>query len=187
MYKSEFQKWLSTIPFSHRVDIEPSPSTPMTKMEIEQRFRKILFHINKRYVGGNFPKYEPEYKFWLLWMNEGGDGLQENHYHLLLHSPSKIYKPQFGKKRVLPKRSLGSPVFDMMTMWIREPVVNPVTGSIRKMVTQKKDQFHIGCESYIEHLPLQISKIKSVVGSVRYDTKKYHRQNDGWNIIGFVH
>ena len=49
--KRQLQDWLASKKFSHRIDIEPTPSSYFTKDEIEQRFREIIFNINKRELG----------------------------------------------------------------------------------------------------------------------------------------
>ena len=54
--KKQLQDWLVNENFSHRIDIEPAPSSYFTKDEIEQRFRKIIFDINKRELGRQYAK-----------------------------------------------------------------------------------------------------------------------------------
>ena len=54
--KKQLQDWLANQNFSHRIDIEPTPSSYFTKEEIEQRFSEIIFNINKRELGRRYAK-----------------------------------------------------------------------------------------------------------------------------------
>lgn len=159
--------------FTHRIDIEPSPSNPLPFDELCQRLRKILFDINKNHLKSrHFPKWKPDDKFWILGFKEGDvKGMQhELHYHLLLHSPKNH------------KVSVWS---DLYWSWIKNPSVNLVTGKKRKMISFRKDGFHFGNEELIEHLPLQIQEIRSKVGSIKYASKKMHKYDyDDHFVIG---
>ena len=60
-----------------------------------------------------------------------------------------------------------------------------VNGKKRKMVSYRKDAFHLGNEELIEHLPLQIQEIRSKVGSIKYASKKMHQYDyDDHFVIG---
>ena len=53
------------------------------------------------------------------------------------------------------------------------------------MILNKKDKFHIAAESFVERLPLQIEKIKSVISASVYASKWEHKiDNDRFFIIG---
>ena len=60
-----------------------------------------------------------------------------------------------------------------------------ITRKPRKMILNRKDKFHIGSESLIEKLPLQIAKINNVLGATNYASKWRHRfENDNYFIVG---
>ena len=45
-----YRKFLTKeITFSHRIEVEPTPYHPIPFDELNQRFRKILFDMNKKY------------------------------------------------------------------------------------------------------------------------------------------
>jgi hypothetical protein len=158
--KEELQKWVETIPFSHRIDIQPYPSHPVSQDELCQRMRKILFDINKKYLRSrSFPKWRPEDKFWIMGVREGDYyGISHHHhFHLLLHSPKGLVVDVWG---------------DLHWGWMKCPYVNPVSGRPRRMISFRKDRFHVGDEELIEVLPLYIERVNSVSASTRYNSKK---------------
>ena len=83
--KTEMQKWLKGIPFSHFITIEPTPSLPFKLDEIQQRMRLIEYWLNKRYLKSSFSKWKDENRFWMIGFREGGVGTTQIHYHILLH------------------------------------------------------------------------------------------------------
>src|SRR6056300_1836057 len=86
--KKQLQDWLVSSDFSHRIDIEPTPSSYFTKDEIEQRFRKIIFNINKRELGRQYAKItEFDRLFYLIAFKQGFESSRNIHYHCLLHTP----------------------------------------------------------------------------------------------------
>ena len=173
--KELFQRWLNCLLFSHKIDIEPSPSKPYKSDEIIQRFRQITFELNKKYLKSTFPKWKPEDKFWVIGFVEGDNLINERHYHFLLHSPKTIYKNCIG----------NSPIWDLLTYWIQMKSFSLITRKPRKMISNRKDKFHIGSESLIEKLPLQIAKINNVIGSTNYASKWMNRfENDNYFIVG---
>ena len=92
------------------------------------------------------------------------------HYHLLLHSPNNL-NPNIWN--------------DLQFGWIKSSSINPVNGERREMISHRKDVFHLGNEDLIEHLPLQIQKIRSKIGSINYASKKMCQYNfDNHFVIG---
>ena len=164
--KQQYQDWMGMFSFTHRIDIEPSPSHPLSFDELCQRMRKILFDINHKHLKSQkgyrlFMKWKPEDIFWIMGFQEGavkGDKHQL-HYHLLLHSPKnhsvKIWN-------------------DLHWGWMKYPSVNPVNGKKRKMVSYRKDDFHFGNETLVEHMPLQVEPIRDITASTIYASKKMH-------------
>jgi len=171
--KQQYQDWMGLLSFTHRIDIEPSPSHPLPFDELCQRLRKLLFDMNKKHLNSRaFPKWKPEDKFWIMGFKEGDTtGNQHQlHYHLLLHSP---------------KNHNANIWDDLHFGWMKSPSKNPVNGKNRKMLTHRKDAFHLGNEELIEHLPLQIQEIRSKVGSIKYASKKMHQYDyDEHFVIG---
>ena len=119
--------------FTHRIDIEPSPSHPLSFDELCQRMRKVLFDMNKKHLSRRWEKREPADKFWIMGFKEGDvKGNQHQlHYHLLLHSPCN-HNPNIWD--------------DLQFGWIKSPSNNPVNGKRRKMISHRKDVFHLGNE-----------------------------------------
>lgn len=159
--KQQFQDWLTEFPFSHRIDIEASPDHPLPFDELCQRFRKILFDVNKKHLKyRNFPKWKSDDKFWIFGFKEGdvkGISQHQQHYHLLLHSPSNHTVNEWS---------------DLQFAWIKYPSLNPITGKRRKINLSHKD-------------PLQIETIRSKIGSSIYNSKKYQDLNyDDHFVIG---
>ena len=170
--KQQYQKWLGTLSFTHRIDIEPSPSFPLSFDELCQRMRKVLFDMNKKHLSRRWEKKEPADKFWIMGFKEGDvKGNQHQlHYHLLLHSPNN-HNPNIWN--------------DLQFGWIKSSSIHPVNGKRRKMISHRKDVFHLGNEDLIEHLPLQIQQIRSKVGSINYASKKMCQYNfDNHFVIG---
>ena len=170
--KQQYQDWMGMFSFTHRIDVEPSPSHPLSFDELCQRLRKILFDMNKKHLSRRWEKRKPEDKFWVMGFKEGDTtGNQHQlHYHLLLHSP---------------KNHDANIWDDLHFGWMKSPSKNPVNGKNRKMLTHRKDAFHLGNEELIEHLPLQIQEIRSKVGSIKYASKKMHQYDyDDHFVIG---
>ena len=170
--KQEYQQWMGMFSFTHRIDIEPSPSHPLSFDELCQRLRKILFDMNKKHLSRRWEKRKPEDKFWIMGFKEGavnGDR-HEQHYHLLLHSP----------------QNRSADIWDDLHWgWLRSPSKNPVNGKNRKMLSHRKDAFHFGSEEFVEHLPLQVEKIRDRVASTKYASKKMHISDyDNHFVIG---
>ena len=173
LLKEEFQKWLGSKNLTHRIDIEPSPSHPMSYEELSQRLRKILFDMNKKHLKKrSFPKWIPEDKFWLIGFKEGNTGVGKHqlHYHLLLHSPTDHSVDIFQ---------------DLQWGWIKQPSINQVTGKRRSMIRIKKPIGHLGSEDLLPELPLRVERIRTKIGSVVYNSKKMiHGNYDDHFILG---
>ena len=177
VHKKEFQQWMGKFSFTHNITIEPSASHPLSFDELCQRLRKVLFDINHKHLKSQkgyrlFMKWKPEDKFWIMGFQEGavkGDKHQL-HYHLLLHSPKnhsvKIWN-------------------DLHWGWMKYPSVNPVNGKKRKMISYRKDDFHIGNETLVEHMPLKVEPIRDITASTIYASKKMHNFDyDNHFVIG---
>lgn len=173
LLRDEFQNWLGSKNLTHRIDIEPSPSHPLTYQELCQRFRKILFDMNKRHLKKrSFPKWIPEDKFWLIGFKEGnvGIGKHQLHYHLLLHSPT-AHSPDIFQ--------------DLQWGWMKQPSINQATGKCRPMIRKKKPTGHFGSEDFLPELPLRIERIRTKMGSVVYNSKEmFHGNYDDHFILG---
>ena len=175
--KQQYQEWMGKFSFTHNITIEPSASHPLSFDELCQRLRKVLFDINHKHLKSQkghrlFMKWKPEDKFWIMGFQEGavkGDKHQL-HYHLLLHSP---------------KNHSANIWNDLHWGWMKYPSVNPVNGKKRKMVSYRKDDFHFGNETLVEHMPLQVEKIRDITASTIYASKKMHNFDyDNHFVIG---
>ena len=63
---------------------------------------------------------------------------------------------------------------DLHWGWMKNASVNPVNGKKRKMVSYRKDDFHFGNETLVEHMPLQVEKIRDITASTIYASKKMY-------------
>jgi len=170
--KQQYQDWMGMFSFTHRIDIEPSPSHPLSFDELCQRLRKLLFDMNKKHLSRRWEKRKPENKFWVMGFKEGDTtGNQHQlHYHLLLHSP-KNHKVNVWD--------------DLHWGWMKNPSVNLVNGKKRKMVSYRKDDFHFCNETLVEHMPLQVEPIRDITASTIYASKKMHNFDyDNHFVIG---
>ena len=126
--KEQFQQWLNEKNFTYFITIEPTPALPFKIDEIEQRFRTIEFHLNKRYLPSSFPKWKDEDRFWFIIFAEGSAVTNNKHYHILFHTPESVskrnfwYESQYGLKT------------DFMSLWGMLPSVTPHNGKVRDRV-----------------------------------------------------
>ena len=161
--KTIYQDFLyDTITFSHRIEIEPTPYHPIPFDELNQRFRKILFDINKKHLRSKyFPKWKREDKFWLFG-NKQGDGITEQkHYHLLLYSPMN--------HRV----SIWD---DLIAPFITKSSINPRTGKMRKCGKYHRNKFHIGADDLDYKFLIRVEPIRTQIGSKKYNTRKVDKE-----------
>ena len=120
--KLEMQRWLKTIPFSHFITVEPTPSLPFKQDEIIQRMRKIEFRLNKKHLKSSFPSWDADNRFWMVGFREGDGVAHQIHYHTLLHSPSVLHK----------KTWYVNVSADLQMGWMLLPSQNPYTGKMRR-------------------------------------------------------
>ena len=174
-HKEELQNWLSGFGFYYRIDIEPTPQFKFTKDELVQRFRKIIFKINKRYLKSSFPKWDANNKFWMIGFKEGKEELKNIHYHLLVHAPPEIHKRKMGKSLIL----------DFNLEWVKTPSINPFTGQKRPYRTARRTGLPFEGTDY--QLPLRMECVSDVEGANRYASKDYNPHNfdyEDYFIIG---
>ncbi len=152
--------------YSHRIDVEPTPSYPLHEDELNQIFRTMLFRINKKYLRKRYwMKYKPEDKFWIVGCKQGGDGRGgEKHYHLLLHSPDNQKVDVFQ---------------DFIMGFIRNAGTNQYNRKRRKIWKNTKDRFHIGNEDLDTKCLINVESVRNQTGSVRYNTRKLNPQLEG--------
>ena len=152
--------------YSHRIDVEPTPSYPVNEDELNQIFRIVLFRINKKYLRKRYwMKYKLENKFWIVGCKQGGDGKgSEKHYHLLLHSPEN------HKVDVLQ---------DLIMGFIKNAGTNQYNGKRRKIWKNTKDRFHIGNDDLDTKCLINFEPVRNQTGSVRYNTRKLNPQLEG--------
>jgi hypothetical protein len=157
------QKHLGKYHFSHRIDVEPIPSHPVSWDELHQRFRKITFDINKKYLRTQyFPKWNHRDKFWICGCRQGGGATGiEKHYHLLLYTPKNHRIEIFN---------------DLIWGWMKGASVNPMTGKRRCTMTYQKDKFHFANEPLEPKFLIRVEPVRNSKGSMIYDTRKMHPQ-----------
>ena len=177
--KKGFSKWIfqnhfAQMNFTHRIDIEPSPSQPLSYPELCERLRLLLFKMNKKHLKSRvFSKWKPEDKFWVMGFQEGdvkGDKHQL-HYHLMLHSPKNHDADVWN---------------DLYWKWMVGEGTKHNSNKRKKVFYQTKDTFHFASESLVEHPYFQVQKIRNKVGSTKYASKKMHFDDyDNHFFIGF--
>ncbi len=97
--KTEIQRWLKTIPFSHFITVEPNAAYPFRRDEVEQRMRKVEFRLNKKYLKSSWSTWDAYQRFWMVGFQEG-TGI-ETHFHLMLYTPEVLNRPlKFSQKNV---------------------------------------------------------------------------------------
>ena len=162
--KKQLQDWLANQIFSHRIDIEPAPSSYFTKDEIEQRFRKIIFDINKRELGRQYAKITDfDRLFYLIAFKQGFKSSRNIHYHCLLH---------------IPKNAKFSAFSDVIFPWIRMPAYH-YDGIKRKEMLRKREMpTALRCEDKFVEMPLRVEAITSQEGSAIYNSRFYSGRDD---------
>ena len=148
--KNRTQEWLKDLPFSHFITVEPSASYPYRRNDLIQRMRQIEFWVNKKYLGNGFTRWKDEDRFWIVGWREGqGSGA---HYHLLLHSPRKLYKSYTPWDM--------SVAWDIQLWWLQMPRVSQFNG--RRM----------------KNHPLHIEPTNSPAGATLYSSKGMDRGDE---------
>jgi len=151
--KNRTQEWLKDLPFSHFITVEPSKPYPYRRNDLIQRMRQIEFSVNKKYLPNTFPRWKDKDRFWMVGWREGQGG--DTHYHLVLHSPRKLYKSY--------ARWDMNVAWDIQLLWLQMPRVNPHNGKRMK------------------NYPLHIVSTRSAAGSIVYSSKDMDRGNDAEN------
>ena len=169
--KKQLQDWLVSKNFSHRIDIEPTPSSYFTKDEIEQRFREIIFNINKRELGRRYAKIkEFDRLFYLIAFKQGSNSSRNIHYHCLLHTP---------------KNAKFSAFSDVIFPWIQMPAHH--YDGIRKkdLLRNREMPKALRCEDKFVEMPLRVEAITSQEGSAIYNSRFYSgRDDEGFIVVG---
>ena len=162
--KKQLQDWLVSSDFSHRIDIEPTPSSYFTKDEIEQRFRKIIFNINKRELGRQYAKItEFDRLFYLIGFKQGFKSSRNIHYHCLLHTPQNAKFIAFS---------------DVIFPWIQMPAQHYDGISKKDLLRNREMPKALPCEDKFVELPLRVEAIKSQERSAIYNSRFYSGRDD---------
>ena len=162
--KKQLQDWLVSSDFSHRIDVEPTPSSYFTKDEIEQRFCKIIFKINKRELGRQYAKItEFDRLFYLIGFKQGFESSRNIHYHCLLHTP---------------KNAKFSAFSDVIFPWIRMPALHYDGISKKDLLRNREMPKALPCEDKFVELPLRVEAIKSQERSAIYNSRFYSGRDD---------
>ncbi|MDA8729555.1 hypothetical protein N9N21_01725 [Alphaproteobacteria bacterium] len=162
--KKQLQDWLANQNFSHRIDIEPTPSSYFTKEEIEQRFSEIIFNINKRELGRRYAKIkEFDRLFYLIAFKQGFKSSRNIHYHCLLHTP---------------KNAKFSAFSDVIFPWIRMPALHYDGISKKDLLRNREMPKALPCEDKFVELPLRVEAITSQEGSAIYNSRFYSGNDD---------
>jgi len=162
--KKQLQDWLANQNFSHRIDIEPMPSSYFTKEEIEQRFSEIIFNINKRELGRRYAKIkEFDRLFYLIAFKQGFKSSRNIHYHCLLHTP---------------KNAKFSAFSDVIFPWIRMPALNYDGISKKDLLRNREMPKALRCEDKFVEMPLRVEAITSQEGSAIYNSRFYSGRDD---------
>ena len=162
--KKQLQDWLANQIFSHRIDIEPTPSSYFTKDEIEQRFREIIFNINKRKLGRRYAKIKEFDKlFYLIAFKQGCKSSRNIHYHCLLHTPKNANFSAFS---------------DVILPWIQMPAQNYDGISKKDLLRNREMPKALPCEDKFVEMPLRVEAITSQEGSAIYNSRFYSGRDD---------
>ena len=162
--KKQLQDWLANQNFSHRIDIEPTPSSYFTKEEIEQRFSEIIFNINKRELGRRYAKIkEFDRLFYLIAFKQGFKSSRNIHYHCLLHTP---------------KNAKFSAFSDVILPWIQMPAQNYDGISKKDLLRNREMPKALPCEDKFVEMPLRVEAITSQEGSAIYNSRFYSGNDD---------
>jgi hypothetical protein len=162
--KKQLQDWLANQNFSHRIDIEPTPSSYFTKEEIEQRFSEIIFNINKRELGRQYAKIEKfDRLFYLIAFKQGFKSSRNIHYHCLLHTP---------------KNAKFSAFSDVIFPWIRMPAHHYDGISKKDLLRNREMPKALRCEDKFVEMPLRVEAITSQEGSAIYNSRFYSGRDD---------
>ena len=169
--KKQLQDWLANQIFSHRIDIEPTPSSYFTKDEIEQRFREIIFNINKRKLGRRYAKIKEYDKlFYLIAFKQGCKSSRNIHYHCLLHTPQNVEFSAFS---------------DVILPWIQMPAQNYDGISKKDLLRNREMPKALPCEDKFVEMPLRVEAITSQEGSAIYNSRFYSgRDDEDFFIVG---
>ena len=162
--------------YSHRIDIEPTPSYPISKPEIEQMFSMILHRINRRYLRSKYYwKWKPDDKFWIVGCRQGGKGTgSEKHYHLLLHSPEG-HSSRLGHSFC---------VFNDLIWGVSQNVgINPINGKRRPIWRNYKDEFHFSNEDLDTKCLINVERVRNQTGSIKYNTRKLNKNLEEYNYL----
>jgi|TARA_B100001094_G_C17793088_1_gene605345 hypothetical protein len=181
--------------YSHRIDIEPTPSSPLQWSALHQRIRKINFDLNKKYHRTKlWTKWKLADRFWFLGAKEGGYGTgSELHYHLLLHTPknhhiqvwSDLYwgwmkgSPIINSRRGADRRVRGGALENggkLKTIKVHQ---------VRKPTfVRHKDKFHLPMDDVGWKSVINVERIRNNPASTIYATKKMDRLME--NPEGFI-
>ena len=195
--KNEMQEHLwRDFSYSHRIDVEPTPSSPISWGELHTRLNKINFDLNKKYLKTSyFPKWKLKDKFWFIGCKEGGDGTgSELHYHLLLHTPKNhnidVWDDLYwgwikGSPIVLSRRGIerhvyggalenGGKLKTIKVHHVRKPFVVRAKHKSKDPKTGKKMNHHVGCDDYDRKFLINVEPVRDVKGSTIYAMKKMH-------------
>ena len=162
--KKQLQDWLVSKNFSHRIDIEPTPSSYFTKDEIEQRFREIIFNINKRELGRRYAKIkEFDRLFYLIAFKQGSKSSCNIHYHCLLHTPNKAKFSAFS---------------DVIFPWMSMPAYHYDGISKKDLLRNREMRKALRYEDKFVEMPLRVEAITSQEGSAIYNSRFYSGRDD---------
>jgi len=196
--KNEMQRHLwKEFDYSHRIDIEPTPSGPVSFDELHSRIRKINHDINKKYLKTSYyPKWSLKEKFWFVGCREGGVGTRSHlHYHLLLHTPKNhhidIWSDLYwgwmkGSPIIRTRRGVDREVATG-ALEIRKKKDEPdryyrqgETKTIKVHHTRKPtfvrqdDRFHLPEDAKDWKCVINVEPVRDVKGSTIYAMKKMH-------------
>jgi hypothetical protein len=195
--KNEMQEHLwKEFSFSHRIDVEPTPSSPLSWDEMHQRIRKINFDLNKKYLKSSyFPKWKMEDRFWFVGCREGGDGTGSHiHYHLLLHTPhdhridvwNDLYwgwmkgSPIVYSRKGVERQVLGGALENggkpktIKVHQVRKPTMVRVQHKSKDPDTGKIKNHHVTPDDYDSKFLINVEPVRSAKGSTIYAMKKMH-------------
>ena len=101
--QEQFRKFVETISWSYHISISRIYNVQnhfRDKSHYQNIFRNIEYKLNKRYLKNNWSRWDYDRRFYFIGFKHGTPEMKDEHFHFLLHIPTKIYKKEFYLKNI---------------------------------------------------------------------------------------
>jgi len=159
--------FIKDLNFHYRIDVQPQGDVSLAALT--QGMRRILFEMNRKYLGARkFGSFPPERKFWLLGAKQGDRITKGIHYHLLLHSP--VGRIDWWN--------------DILIAWSKQRLRRYNGGPLYPLFVKTKSWGHVPCDD-LETVPLlRVEPCQNVEASVRYNLREENGRDPKFFILG---